>query len=272
MNPIWFEVTWGDTTWPIRAYAAMHVIAAIVALVLGTLSLRAACGWWRGLVIVATFLVSLEFASRYAYLALTAIGPLQTSVSGMWLPAGIAAALLTLALTSRVLTCDPWQIADRMAPAVYLGGAIMRLGCWMRGCCFGHPTQLAWGVRFPIGSPAHLHQGELDFMQLLLGPMPVHPTQALEAIACLILAAVGTLMLFLRVPRGAVALSCGSLFAINRAVITMLRVSDPRMPPWTQSAWLPAILGLGLGIGALCVLGGYLRRSAAIRTESDSAP
>ncbi len=47
---------------------------------------------------------------------------------------------------------------DLLAPALLLGIAIGRLGCFMNGCCFGGVCDLPWAVVFPPGSPAHSHQ------------------------------------------------------------------------------------------------------------------
>jgi phosphatidylglycerol:prolipoprotein diacylglycerol transferase len=47
---------------------------------------------------------------------------------------------------------------DMMAPAMMLGSAIGRIGCLLNGCCFGGVTDLPWGIVFPPGSPAHVHQ------------------------------------------------------------------------------------------------------------------
>ena len=47
---------------------------------------------------------------------------------------------------------------DVMAPAMALGIAIGRLGCLLNGCCFGGVTDVSWGITFPVGSPAHVHQ------------------------------------------------------------------------------------------------------------------
>ncbi len=33
-----------------------------------------------------------------------------------------------------------------------------RIGCFMRGCCFGKPADLPWAVRFPYGSDAYYNQ------------------------------------------------------------------------------------------------------------------
>ena len=49
---------------------------------------------------------------------------------------------------------------DLLAPAVLLGICFGRLGCLMNGCCFGGITDVPWGIVFPQGAPAHLHQIE----------------------------------------------------------------------------------------------------------------
>lgn len=61
-----------------------------------------------------------------------------------------------------------WRVADAAAPSMALGIGIGRLGCFMNGCCYGLPTTLPWGVRFPTESVpsymfpgAHLHPSQL---------------------------------------------------------------------------------------------------------------
>jgi phosphatidylglycerol:prolipoprotein diacylglycerol transferase len=49
---------------------------------------------------------------------------------------------------------------DLMAPAMMLGLSIGRIGCLLNGCCYGGVTDVAWGIVFPEGSPAHFHQIE----------------------------------------------------------------------------------------------------------------
>lgn len=64
----------------------------------------------------------------------------------------------------------PWL--DCFAPAVALGQAVGRLGCFFAGCCYGKPTDLPWGVVFrntdslaPLFQPLHL----LKYTTLLPG-------------------------------------------------------------------------------------------------------
>ena len=66
-----------------------------------------------------------------------------------------------------------WKIADSAAPAMAIGIGIGRLGCFLNGCCFGVPTSVPWGVRFPSGSYAsYTFPGEA-----------IHPSQLYLALA-----------------------------------------------------------------------------------------
>ncbi|MHC4619718.1 MAG: prolipoprotein diacylglyceryl transferase [Planctomycetota bacterium] len=47
---------------------------------------------------------------------------------------------------------------DILAIALMLALAFGRIGCFMRGCCFGKPSNLPWAVRFPYGSDAYFSQ------------------------------------------------------------------------------------------------------------------
>ena len=60
------------------------------------------------------------------------------------------------------------------APALAVGQAIGRIGCFLVGDDYGRPTQLPWGVAFPRGLPPTV--------------VPVHPTQIYEALALIPLA------------------------------------------------------------------------------------
>jgi len=47
---------------------------------------------------------------------------------------------------------------DILAIALLLALVFGRIGCFMNGCCFGKPTTMPWGVRFPYGSLAYRSQ------------------------------------------------------------------------------------------------------------------
>lgn len=88
------------------------------------------------------------------------------------------------------------QVCDLGASWIVLGHAFGRLGCWFAGCCWGAPTDAAWGVRFPAESLAFLagevpRQGDHT--------TPLHPVQLYESAALLGLFA---FLLYCRVRRG----------------------------------------------------------------------
>ncbi len=59
------------------------------------------------------------------------------------------------------------RTADALMPSVLLGEGITRIGCFLNGCCYGHPCEGWLCLAFPPGSGAHA----------AFGGVPVHPTQ-----------------------------------------------------------------------------------------------
>ena len=54
---------------------------------------------------------------------------------------------------------------DLLAPALMLGLAFGRMGCFLNGCCYGKMCELPWAISFPYGSYAYydqLAQGQLS--------------------------------------------------------------------------------------------------------------
>jgi len=47
---------------------------------------------------------------------------------------------------------------DILAVGLMMALVFGRIGCFMRGCCFGKPADLLWAVRFPYGSDAYYSQ------------------------------------------------------------------------------------------------------------------
>lgn len=72
-----------------------------------------------------------------------------------------------------------WQVADLCAPAIALGQAIGRVGCFMAGCCYGRPSNLPWSVTFTNPAAAELVGTPLG--------IPLQPVQLYESLCCLLL-------------------------------------------------------------------------------------
>jgi phosphatidylglycerol:prolipoprotein diacylglycerol transferase len=67
-------------------------------------------------------------------------------------------------------------VADVMAPSIGLGLAFTRIGCFLSGCCFGKPTDQAWGMVFPPDSPAGASAASIA-ASLGLEQVALHPAQ-----------------------------------------------------------------------------------------------
>ncbi len=80
---------------------------------------------------------------------------------------GLLGGALATVLYARQRNLPLWKLADAFAPSIALGQFFGRIGCFLQGCCYGRPTTLACGVRFPEGTIPHAG--------------PVHPTQLYEA-------------------------------------------------------------------------------------------
>src|SRR5574341_1215202 len=106
---------------------------------------------------------------------------------------GLLLAGMTATAYMRFNSPDVYKFGDTVAPFVALSISVARIGCFLRGCCFGKVSHLPWAVTFPTRSPAYAYQS----MYGLLVPgtectLPVHPTQLYESGATLLL----SLMLF----------------------------------------------------------------------------
>jgi phosphatidylglycerol:prolipoprotein diacylglycerol transferase len=103
------------------------------------------------------------------------------------------------------------------APALAVGHAIGRIGCFLVGDDYGWPTDLPWGVAFPQGLPPT--------------DVPVHPTQLYEAAG---LAAIAAILLRLRRagrPDGVVLGRYLMLAGALRFAIEFVRVHEPVLGP-----------------------------------------
>ncbi len=135
---------------------------------------------------------------------------------GLTLYGGIVAGTLVGLLAARRMGLPMWIAADALTPSLALGTMFGRVGCFLNGCCYGHPTRLPWGVVFPPDS----------FASLEFGPVPVHPAQLYFAAAGLVLF-LGTWSLRrrLRVP-GTLFWGFVAVFALVRIPLDFTRVYE----------------------------------------------
>jgi len=146
-----------------------------------------------------------------------------------------------------------WTVADMVAPGLALGYGIARFGCLLNGCCYGGPTDLPWGVRFPLWPDS------------AIATEPSHPTQVYSALGSFGILAV-LLAVRKRLPgTGQLFLLYLILYAPMRAAVEVLRrgvTADVLFDGVTQAQAASAVIFVA-ALWAFIVKG---RRHA--RTES----
>ncbi len=75
---------------------------------------------------------------------------LSNGLTGLVWYGGVAGAILPLVFFVRKRKLSLSDITDMMVPWVASGYAIVRLGCYMAGCCYGKITASSWGQVFPV--------------------------------------------------------------------------------------------------------------------------
>ena len=122
-------------------------------------------------------------------------------------------------------------------PALAVGHAIGRIGCFLVGDDYGQPTTLPWGIAFPQGLPP------VD--------VPVHPTQIYEATA---LAGLAWLLLRWRARGVPDAVVLGRYLVLAGAIrfcIELVRINVPVLGPLTLAQLIAISL---VGSGAVLLL------------------
>lgn len=136
---------------------------------------------------------------------------------GLTLYGGIVGGTVAGLMAARWFGLPMWTVADALAPALALGTAFGRVGCFLNGCCYGRPTTLPWGVTFPPDS----------FPTLEFGSTPVHPSQLYFAAAGLGLFLLTWGLRRKLSPPGTLFWTFLALFALIRIPLDWTRAYEP---------------------------------------------
>ncbi|NLZ05278.1 MAG: prolipoprotein diacylglyceryl transferase [Phycisphaerae bacterium] len=89
---------------------------------------------------------------------------------GLELLGGVLLAIAVIFLYIRYHKLPLRHYLDALAVGLMLALVFGRIGCFLNGCCYGKPTDLPWGVRFPYGSFAYRSQVQPDLERGRLEP------------------------------------------------------------------------------------------------------
>jgi phosphatidylglycerol:prolipoprotein diacylglycerol transferase len=165
---------------------------------------------------------------------------------------GLLLAGLASVVCCRLARLKLWELADCVAVALSIGIVVVRLGCFANGCCFGVETDLPWGVVYPKGSPADLHQIAGDAIAMFHECPAVHPTQIYELLSAGIAGLLAFVLLQRNLPSGVPFLAAAMVFTSVRWVIDPLRVHSPTL---VTAGWTYRVLyGTLIAIGAVMLV------------------
>jgi phosphatidylglycerol---prolipoprotein diacylglyceryl transferase len=95
----------------------------------------------------------LEWIINYKFV-ISKISNFEILFSGRTIVGGLIGGTIGAILTKKFLGVKEKR-GNFFAPAIAMGVAIGRLGCFFRGCCYGKQTSLPWGVNFGDNIPRH---------------------------------------------------------------------------------------------------------------------
>ena len=172
----------------------------------------------------------------FEHLGEGALGDLLLSRGGLSWFGGFAGGVIAGLLIMHHKHLPTVPVLAAATPALAVGHAIGRIGCFLVGDDYGRPTSLPWGIAFPEGLPPTA--------------VPVHPTQIYEAAALVPL--VLLLVRWRRLGRPA-ALVLGAYLVLAgaiRFVIEFVRVDERVLGPFSV-AHVASVAVMGAGLAGL---------------------
>ncbi len=194
--------------------------------------------------------------------------------SGLVWYGGFVLGAAAVILVMRLRRLPGWSTADAAAPALAIGYAMGRIGCFLVGDDYGLPTNGPWGVVFPVGVPlptaANLRAmgAEVPAGVAPDALLPVHPTQLYETAAALVIWGFGLWLLRRRPAPGTTVLAVVALLALERFAVEFLRAKDDRLLGQFTVAQAISV-GVLLLVAALAIL---RRGGAAAAAGAAAAP
>ncbi len=292
MRQVLLEFSIGGTPFVLRAYSTFYTLAWIAAPLVGAwFAQRRGLPWRRVLALYALALVSgivgarvLDLFVAWRFYAQDPSRIWAASWAGYSLYGGLMVATLVGVLLARAWKLPVWRLADAAVPSLVVGQLLMRTGCFLNGCCYGLPTDLPWGVRYPVGShvwEAQMTSGTSGLLNAFAGVVqPVHPTQLYEMAGALLF---GLLALWLMgrtpvaptnaPPKRARTLPDGVPFLAYAVGFTLVRLGNhflrDRQPVVTAPEWFYPVFYVALIGVLLAMIVWRVRRARAANPHSD---
>lgn len=151
------------------------------------------------------------------------------------------------------------RVLDGTVPAIGISVAIIRLGCFLNGCCFGTVCDWPWCVEFPAGSYVRFSQSTAGIISSsATRPLPVHPLELYFALGGLALSLLAWNRAGRRRRTGEVAVAALLFYAAFNGPLTHARGDLSELERWgglPTIDWSYLAIAAGAAVGLLLLRG-----------------
>ncbi|MBO4473508.1 MAG: prolipoprotein diacylglyceryl transferase, partial [Clostridiales bacterium] len=137
-------------------------------------------------------------------------------------------------------------VLDAFVMPAACGIVILKIGCFLNGCCGGKSTKMPWGVEFSGGKQSY---GPGDLAKMFSASKNlVHPTQVYEIIGALIALVLALVLSRLMKKPGVSAAAFSGAFAVARWIVLPFRALS--YPKYVIHILYPILYG---SVALLCL-------------------
>ncbi len=255
MHPILFSVFGKD----IYSYGVMAALGFLVGILTWTWLARRELrpegfatdlGFW----LMASGIVGSRLAyvaANWSYYRDNPLEIVRIDQGGLIFYGGFLLACAALVIFARRHRVPVWHMADFAIPALAIGHALGRMGCFLNGCCYGRPAGDAFcGIAYPpICEPGKLFPG-----------VPLYPVQLIESACLLVL----WLVLVWAYPRRR---KDGAVFALYLVLYPPIRFALEYLRGDERQSWLALdvaqVTSIGLFLAGILLFAFLPRRRYA---------
>ncbi|MFH2057263.1 MAG: prolipoprotein diacylglyceryl transferase family protein [bacterium] len=179
------------------------------------------------------------------------LGPLGGQPGLAWMGAVLGATLFGIWYI-RFLKLDLLAVIDLLAPLFLFTYALGRMACLLGGCCYGAPTDLPWGITYPVGLPDYCAPGGV----------PLHPTPIYAALGGLLaLAILLSVRRWLRKP--------GQMFLVALGLHSLFRSAEEAFRADHSALWLGLSVTQWFSLATALVVAYLLAKSQRFSLRQD---
>ncbi|WP_461205985.1 prolipoprotein diacylglyceryl transferase family protein [Clostridium sp. DL1XJH146] len=172
----------------LRSYSTFMILSMTIGFLLSCYFLRKNNYLWKEIVfnystVIISFLIgarALNYIVNYNYFKMNKISFFTLKVAHFSLYGGIISSLIIVILINKIMKKNIKVFLDILTIPFMISFFIMRIGCFLNGCCGGIYTNSVLGVRFPNNYSSEINKLFGSKFVQTISNMKVYPTQLFE--------------------------------------------------------------------------------------------